>query len=153
MKSEKTKQGTNKTLLLAIIVVPLLVALGVVAGHYFTSSDQAEEDTVFAKEEEEVTVPLEEFLVNVNSSSGRSRYVRMEISLSSSEEDAEETINNNLAKVRDAVIYTLYSQTTESVFEEKDGSFALKQLLKERINETLGKEVIKEVYITNIVMQ
>lgn len=152
---EKKNNEINKNFLLAIFLIPVLVAVGVMAGHNFTSAEQAGGDVAFAKEEkeEEITVPLEEFLVNMNSSSGRSNYVRMEISLSSTEEEFETIVHTNLAKVRDAIIYDLYSRTSDSVFEEEKGMFALKNSLKNRINETLGEDLVKEVYITNIVMQ
>lgn len=156
MKKDNNSNGINKNILLAFILVPVLVAFGVVAGYYFTSADQAGGESVFAKEQEEkeaITVPLEEFLVNMKSSSGKMNYVRMEISLSGTSEDFEETVNANLAKVRDAVIHNMYSRTSDSIFEEKEGMFALKNSLKNRINETLGDEFVKEVYITNIVMQ
>lgn len=153
MKPENKKQGINKGMIVAMIFIPILVAIGVVAGYYFTSAEQNPDETVQAEEKEEITVPLEEFLVNMNSDAGRIRYVRLEMSLSSHEENIQEVIDVNLAKVRDAVIYTLYTQSSESVFEEKEGSFTLKNELKNRINETLGDELVHEVYITNIVMQ
>ncbi|WP_028273851.1 flagellar basal body-associated FliL family protein [Atopococcus tabaci] len=154
MKKENSN-GVNKNILLAVILIPVLVAVGVVAGYYFTSADQAGGESVFAKEEEKeaITVPLEEFLVNMKSSSGSMNYVRMEITLSGTSEEFEETVNANLAKVRDAVIHNMYLRTSDSIFEETEGMTALKNTLKDRINDTLGDDFVNEVYITNIVMQ
>lgn len=155
MNSEKESKRINKGTLLMFLFIPVLVAVGVIAGSYFTSTGMTEGDTVLAikENEEEFTVPLEEFLLNVRTENNINRYVRLEISLSTEQEESIEVIDSNLDKIRDTVIHAINTQSTDTIFEEQDGSVSLKNLLKERINQALGDEVIKDVYITNIVMQ
>lgn len=145
----------NRNVLLLIIAVPLLVAIGVIAGSYFTggSPQIVNGNNEDSQEIEEVTIPLDEFVLNLEPTSNVNRYVRMEISLSTTHEDGVTEINENLEKIRDKIIHTMSKQTAEAIFDDENGTFVLKDLLKKSINDVFDEELINEVYITNIVMQ
>lgn len=85
--------------------------------------------------------------------SSRSQFVKLELSLLSNHEEAQEIIETNIAQVRDSVIHVVHKKTRVDLFAEIDGSFAMKEELKTRINESLGQEIVDEVFITNILMQ
>lgn len=154
MSNEKNK-GFNKNILLGILVIPILVAVGVIIGGYYVKdnaqivSGSEEREEVF----EEVSVPLEEFVLNLEPTNNINRYIRFEVSLSSIKEDGEEIINSNLNKIRDEIIYTVSRQSVEDIFDDESGTIMLKDVLKKSINEALDDEVIHEVYITNIIVQ
>lgn len=154
MSNEKNK-GFNKNILLGILVIPILVAVGVIIGGYYVKdnaqivSGSEEREEVF----EEVSVPLEEFVLNLEPTNNINRYIRFEVSLSSTKEDGEEIINSNLNKIRDEIIYTVSRQSVEDIFDDESGTIMLKDVLKKSINEALDDEVIHEVYITNIIVQ
>lgn len=154
MSNEKNK-GFNKNILLGILVIPILVAVGVIIGGYYVKdnaqivSGSEEREEVF----EEVSVPLEEFVLNLEPTNNINRYIRFEVSLSSTKEDGEEIINSNLNKIRDEIIYTVSRQSVEDIFDDESGTIMLKNVLKKSINEALDDEVIHEVYITNIIVQ
>lgn len=150
----KDKKGFNKNILLVILAVPILVAIGVVAGNYLAndpqvvSGSETEEETF-----EEISVPLEEFVLNLEPTNNVSRYIRLELSLSSTKEDGEETINSSLDKIRDVIIHTVSRHSVEEIFDDETGTITLKDSLKKALNKAFEDEVIHEVYITNIVIQ
>lgn len=150
----KDKKGFNKNILLVIIAVPILVAIGVIAGNYLANDPQVvsgseNEEEIF----EEVSVPLEEFVLNLEPTNNVSRYIRLELSLSSTKEDGEGTINSSLDKIRDVIIHTVSRHSVEEIFDEETGTITLKESLKKALNKAFEDEVIHEVYITNIVIQ
>lgn len=152
---EKKKKGLNKNVIAMIFIIPLLVAIGVVAGTYFANAEtpligesKAEDEPI-----QEQTVLLEEFVLNLEPGNNTGRFVRLEVALSTTQEEGLETIESNLDKIRDVIIHTVGMQTIDELFSDQNGTLALKTLLKKSINDTLDEEIIYDVYITNIVMQ
>nr|WP_279633274.1 flagellar basal body-associated FliL family protein [Marinilactibacillus kalidii] len=97
---------------------------------------------------------MEEFLINVEDENGQNTaMVKLEVAVSSYEEDAELLINEDIAKVRDSVIYVVSNESIDSLLKREDDSFVLKQQITDRINQSFGKDIISEVYITNILTQ
>ena len=102
----------------------------------------------------DMAIPLDEFLVNVQGETARSQsIVRLEVTVTSTDNNAADRITRDMAKVRDAVIYVVSNQTTSTIMEEKDGDFLIKGRIKERINESLETELIEDVYVTNVLIQ
>ena len=102
----------------------------------------------------EMAIPLDEFLVNVQGETARSQsIVRLEVTVTSTDNNASDRITRDMAKVRDAVIYVVSNQTTSTIMEEKDGDFLIKDQIKEHINESLETELIEDVYVTNVLIQ
>lgn len=155
MNNDKKNKGFNKNILLGLLAVPILVAIGVIAGNYFASNSAQVVSGNEAEEEvfEEVTVPLEEFVLNLEPTNNVNRYIRLELSLSSRKEDGAETINSNLDKIRDIIIHTVSRQSVDNIFDEESGTITLKNSLKTELNNQFEDEVIYDVYITNIVVQ
>lgn len=151
----KDKKGINKNVLLIVLSIPLLVAFGVFAGSYLTGTNTQVVSGNEAKEtgHPEVTVPLEEFLLNLEPIDNVYNYMRLEVSLSSTQEDGEEKINANLDKIRDLIIYKVSRLTVDDIFHEDQGTQKLKELLRAAINELFGEDLIHDVYLTNIVVQ
>lgn len=151
----KEKKKINKNTILIFVSVPILVVIGVIAGNYFAHSDTQLIGSSEAQTEqiEEETVLLDEFILNLEPGNNTGRFVRMEVSLSTVQEDGVATIETNLDKIRDAIIHTMSTQTIEQLFNDENGTLALKNLLKTSINDNLDADVIYDVYIRNIVMQ
>lgn len=149
---KKEKKGFNKYIALIVIAVPLLVACGVIAGNYLANPDatKASEEEVAI---EEVTVPLDEFILNLEPTNNVNRYVRLEISLSTIDENGVEILEGSLHKIRDSIINTVSRQTVADIFDEEVGTSQLKDLLKETLNTELELEIVHQVYITNVVVQ
>lgn len=149
----KVRNGFNKNILMLIIAVPLLVAIGVIAGNYLANPELMASGNEEDEKIEEVTVPLEEFVLNLEPTNNVNRYVRMEISLSTTEENGVELIEGSLDKIRDSIINTVSRQTVGDIFDEEVGTSNLKDVLKESLNTEFEEELIHQVYITNVVVQ
>lgn len=153
MKNKKEKKGFNRSFLM-ILAIPILVAIGVLVRSYLDGStsifrgDEMEETAV-----PEVTVPLEEFLLNLEPSNNSHNYVRLEVSISSIHKDGEETINENVDKIRDSIIHTVSRLSIQDVYHEEAGTGKLKSILKESLNNLFDDPIVHDVYITNIIVQ
>lgn len=153
-----TKKRNTVTKIVTMIVVAVIV-LVVGMGIGMTVFGESGDDTFmsrFTSEETETehTVALDEFLVNISGESTRSKaIVRMELTVTSMNEEAEDIINQDIAKVRDAVIHVVAGQTDATILEEDEGEFIIKDLIRERINQSLNQDLIEDVYVTNILIQ
>lgn len=152
--NKKEKKVINSNLLL-VISIPLLVAIGVLAGSFVTGANSqiSGNSQVSAAQVKEQTVKLEEFLLNLESPKNNHNYIRLQVSLSSRLEGGEERINENLDKIRDNLIHTVSRLTVEDVYNDELGTQRLKELLKNSLNDLFEDPVIDDVYITNIVVQ
>lgn len=155
MKTEDKKEKQGSKRLLIIVVVLVAVVVGALVSFGVTSGKAAEIiENLSKKEEIETTVPLEEFLINLApEKSGQGNYLKIELSVYSTEEDAEEEINKNIPQIRDAVINVLRTKSADSVFQKEEDSLLLKKELIDQINKALDEPLISDVFITNIVMQ
>jgi flagellar protein FliL len=94
------------------------------------------------------------FLVNL-ADAEQSRYLRTVIELEQNYGSAAEfgnEIGNRRSQLRDIIIHTLGTKTSEDV-RTPEGREALKQELKERINSVLARGQIARVYFTEFAVQ
>ncbi|ALV22033.1 flagellar basal body-associated FliL family protein [Carnobacterium antarcticum] len=155
MEVQSTKDKEKKKWLKPLIIIVSALIIGGIVSFSITSGKvQAFVQRLGEEEKIETTVPLEEFLVNLSpGETGKGQYLKIELSVYSLEEDAQELIDKNIPQIRDAVISVLRTKTSDTVFQEEEGSLVLKKELISQINETLGNAVIRDVFITNIIMQ
>ena len=129
MAQNNEKESKKKVTKIVIAIVAAVVVLVVGMGIGITVFGSPNEESFISRftskaeaEASEISIPLEEFLVNVNSDSSRSQaMVRMEITVTSLNEDAADLITEDIAKVRDAVIHVISSQSADSMLEEVEG--------------------------------
>lgn len=152
--NKKERKGINSNLLL-VISIPLLVAIGVLAGSFITGANPqiVSGSQAPAAQVAEQTVTLEEFLLNLESPKNKHNYIRLQVSLSSRLEGGEDRINENLDKIRDNLIHTVSRLTVEDVYNDEVGTQKLKEILKKSLNDLFEDPIIDDVYITNIVVQ
>ncbi|EXJ22393.1 hypothetical protein ADIAL_1979 [Alkalibacterium sp. AK22] len=159
-REKKKKVGKILTfILLGGVLIVLGIGLGVTV---FDTDSNADADTnlwdrfSFNAEAEaaETAIPLEEFLVNVKGDSSRGHaIVRMEITVTSFDDQAKDVIAEDIAKVRDAVIHVVSGHSTQTILEEAEGEFIIKDEIRDRINRSLEEDLIEEVFVTNILIQ
>ncbi|MEZ4753956.1 MAG: flagellar basal body-associated FliL family protein [Bdellovibrionota bacterium] len=92
--------------------------------------------------------PLETFIVNL----ANEKYIRLQVQLEFTTRDIPRRFYSTLVPVRDGLITLLNSRTVEDL----SGSTAkdnLKQDIKNVVNETMRREMIKNVYFTQFVIQ
>lgn len=148
------KQNGPRIILIAIIIVALMIGGGTM-GALITTGKAKEWLASLNKEEvESILIPQEEFLVNLKSDDGSlDDFLKIEMSVETTDEDNEAVLIEKTAIVRDAIISVLRNKSTDTIFDEADGSLVIKQEIISKINQNLGSDVASELYITNIVMQ
>lgn len=152
---EKDEMKQKKTWLLPVFVILVTLIIGGVLSFGFTSGKVQAFVKDFGEEKDvETTVPLTEFLINLASEKNkREQFLKIELSVYSTEKDSQELIEAKMPQIRDAAISVLRKQTADTIFGADQELKGLKEALITQINQTLGKPIIKNVFITNIVMQ
>ena len=104
-------------------------------------------------EENKIIVPLESFIVNLLGKSRLSnRYLKVVMQLEISSEKDKDLIDKHKPQLRDAILLFLSNQTFDDV-KTVEGKLELKQSLLSRINNVLGRAIVKQVYFTEFVVQ
>ena len=157
--NEPEKKKTVRIIVIGIVVAVIVLVVGMGAGVllFGEPSETSRLARVISSDDEpatEIAIPLDEFIVNVKGETARRQsIVRMEITVTSLDDAAADIIASDIARVRDAVIHVVSRQSVSTIMEEKDGEFIVKDQIKDRINQSLGDELIENVYITNILVQ
>ncbi|QII81977.1 flagellar basal body-associated FliL family protein [Jeotgalibaca arthritidis] len=143
-----------KLIILALLVGVLAIGGGVIGS--MVSSGKIQE--FFNKEEEvvveKITVPFSEFLLNLKPvSANDNSYLRIEFSFLVTSAKDEEALLAEEAVVRDTVIAILREKTRATIFSEENGSLTVKEEIKAAINDVMGRDVVADIYVVNMVMQ
>ena len=148
------KQSIPKLVLIAVILMVLMVGGGMI-GSLMTNGLATESIANFNnKDAESILVPQEEFLVNLKSNDGSlDDFLKIEMSVETTDEDNGAILTEKAAIVRDAIISVLRNKSTANIFDESEGVLVIKQEIISKINQSLGSEIASDLYITNIVMQ
>ena len=110
--------------------------------------DEAKTSTPDSKKDQiSIVYPLKSFIVNLMGKSRLgNRYLKVIMQLEISFEEDKAAINKLKPQLRDSILLLLSNQTME-------GKLELKQALLSRVNDVLGKEVVKQIYFTEFVVQ
>lgn len=148
------KLSAPRLVLIALLLVALMIGGGMI-GSLITNGKAKEWVANFNKKEVElIIVPQEEFLVNLKSSDDNlDDFLKIEMSVETTDKEKEAILTEKSAIVRDAIISVLRNKSTDTIFEEAEGVLVIKQEIILKINQSLGSDVASELYITNIVMQ
>lgn len=157
-KVPKEKGNFNPMLLLPIMLV--LAVVGSVAGSVIMNKFFSPEKEVAAQkqsstiEEGQQIVALNEFLVNLaKGKSGEQQYMKITISLLVDDKKTSEEVTTNVAVVRDAVVNLLRQKKADDILGSVDSVTKLKEELKLAINHNYGKDIVRQVYVTDFVIQ
>lgn len=163
-EGEEPKPKKNKNMILIIIIAVAVIAGGTGAFFFFTKSGSkggaqgekghgAEEskDSKESKKDEGVMVPLDPFVVNLSDQTG-SRYLKVSLQLEVSGPLIVEKAKGRTAQLRDAIITLLTSKSSETLISP-EGKLQLKDEINIMANQILGNNSVKNVYLTDFVMQ
>ncbi len=152
---QKTKKKSNKIVILLALVLALAV-VSFFAYSYLTKS------FVFADESEEQPVvlqvcALEEFVVNLKNPSGSKssaskHYLKTKIALGFENDKDTEMLTEKQMQIRDVIIQTLRSKTTDEIMvvEKTDD---IKKELMENVNELFEPDLVLDIYIIDFLIQ
>ncbi len=152
-EEEASPKKSNKKMMLIIIIAVVAVALA--AGGFFLvpkfmggGSKEKKEET---KAEEGAMFSLDPFVVNLNDAGGP-KFLKVSIQLELSSPTLMEKAKQKSPQMRDAIITLLTSKTSESLFPP-EGKLQLKDEINARMNQIMGPNTVKNVYLTDFVMQ
>lgn len=154
---ETEQQPQKKKLSIKQIVIFACIILAVVGGGFFAYSkffahheggkESAKEDD--KKPKEQVLVPLEPLIVNLTD---KNRFIKLSLQLEIGDKKYEGLIKEKMPLMRDAIIMLITSKSFEAI-SGPDGKMMLKDEMLARLNQALGKEVINNVYFTELMVQ
>lgn len=155
MENETSKPKNKLKPILIAVVILLVLTIGTLLGVGFSTGKIQEVAATMFESSEEITVPLDQFLVNLTpGESNRDQYLQIELSIFSTQKDAEATLTERMPQVRDAVITVLRNKTSDSLYATtEDGTLVIKNEIKEKINQEIGTSLVSDIYITNVVTQ
>jgi flagellar protein FliL len=148
---QKPAKGKGKGILIIIGILVLALAGGAFAYVQLTGGKGKAEA---AKMEEKKTqksalVALDPFVMNL-SEQGRFLKVVMQFELVDAAD--QPMVNERTPQLRDAIITLVSSKSVDAV-SSPEGKFQLKDELLLRANQAVGKDVFKNLYFTEFVMQ
>jgi len=149
---ETTKKGFGMKKLIIIVVAALLLVGGGVFGYtmFFSGKDKGGE----AKKEEKsktkiAMMPLEPFILNL---AEHGRFLKLTIQFELSDATTQPMVNERIPQLRDSII-TLVSSKSADALSSPEGKFLLKDEILLRANQAIGRDVFKNLYFTEFVMQ
>lgn len=150
MAEEKKEKKSGKKFALIIVLLLIFAGGGTFGGvYYFMSRNVASNPVVI----EEAFVPVgEEIFVNLSDENAK-RYVKLNLSLSYDKrnKDLATEIEQKQVVIRDTAIF--YIKSCKAKDFEPANEARLKGDLIARINEKLTTGVLKDVYISDIIVQ
>lgn len=149
--AEKEKKGPNK-LIIIIVIMGLIMMIGAVT-MVFMATDMTVSDVIakFQKHEEYV-MPLESFVVNLDTEGGKATYLKTQMSLLYMEEDFGPVLTNKTSQIRDIIIKDLMEYKPADLLVN-GGLATAKVKLRASINAALGQDMVKEIYFTEFLVQ
>jgi len=155
--------GKGKKKLIIIIAAALVVLLGGGAAVYFlflkkdpppledTNEQAGMIQPVEDSSEFGPTVDIDEFIVNIISEDS-AHYVKASLSLEMTNEEVLEEANKRMPQIRDAVLLLIGNKTFEEL-QDLQGKRQVKAEIKNKINSFLKTGKVKNIFLTDFVVQ
>lgn len=152
-------------LMILIPIVAILAIAGSIVGTIVTNkfisppvvvSAEAQGGSVGSGKitEDQVIAPMEEFLVNLAQvEKEKPQYIRITLSLLTGGEKDSAELTQNVAVIRDSIVNTLRQKSSADILSGAEGIANLKSELRDSINQSYGKSIVVEVFITDFVIQ
>lgn len=151
-KEQGKKGGKKKLIIIAAVALIVLIGGGVFAYTMFFSGKNQSGDAQQKAEKSKVKtamMPLEPFILNL---AEHGRFLKLTIQLELSDAATQPTVTERIPQLRDAIITLVSSKSAESL-SSPEGKFLLKDEILLRANQAIGKDVFKNLYFTEFVMQ
>ncbi|MGE4400895.1 MAG: flagellar basal body-associated protein FliL [Desulfobulbus sp.] len=165
--AEEQKTSGKKKLIIIIAAVLILLLLGGGGAYYFLMYKPKQEELKRKQEEaskvaslikpvpEEADigpmVEIKEFVVNIIGED-TTHYVKASLSLELDKNNTQEEVNKRMPQIRDAILLLIGNKTFDEL-QDLQGKNQVKAELKSKINSFLKTGKIKNVYLTDFVVQ
>lgn len=147
----KTEKNNNLRLVIIILLVVVILLAGTI-GYYLVSGNQVLDVVGKINQEEEFTVLLNEFLVNLKFENNRKNYLKVQIALMYTDKKQTLLINSNTSKIRDVILFELRKHNADEILDG-EAMVELKKEIIQQLNVALEGNIIKDVYFTDLVIQ
>ncbi len=151
-EEQEPKKKKSKNMMLIIIIAVAVVIGGGGAFFFLTkSSGDKSHKKEEAKKEEGVMFALEPFVVNLSDQNGN-RFLKVSMQIEVAGPAVMESAKAKTPQIRDSIITLLTSKTSEELMSP-EGKLQLKDEINITANQILGDNSVKNVYLTEFVMQ
>lgn len=154
MSDEEEKPKRSPILIIGIVIVLIIIGAGL--AWFFLRGDitPAEEEKASVEKQvpEEITlVSVPQFLVNLSDPLGR-RFIKMTISIEAPNPQIAAKVEKQMFQIRDKIILLLSSKTYGDL-AALDSKIFLKNEIVERINQVIAPDTIRQIYISDMIIQ
>jgi flagellar FliL protein len=155
------KRSTSTLILLAIVAIMLGAGghigwTSLMKGKYQEKNEEprvSKSNSTSKEDETKMVFPLESFIVNLADNTGLGkRYLKVTLAMEVNEEDEKKMVEAHTAELRDTILLLLSSRSFKEI-STMDGKLELKQALLSRINQAIGRVVVRKLYFTEFVVQ
>lgn len=146
------KKGVSVSKVAIIVLLTLILLLTAAILFFVVNGNEIGGIIRVFETDGEYTMSLDEFIVNLKPEGNLRHYLKISMALMYTDEDQGSVIESNINKIRDTVISNIRSRTYSDILEDP-AALDFKEDVKTSINDTLELDIIKEIYITDIVVQ
>lgn len=150
-EEEEKKSKSNKVLIIGIICI---LILGAIAGAWFflgKNENNTDTSPQKATSEDITLVSVPQFLVNLSDPLGR-RFIKITISIEAPNKLVAAKVEKFMFQIRDKIILLLSSKTYGDL-AALDSKIYLKNEIVERINQVIAPDAIRQIYISDMIIQ
>lgn len=150
MSSEKI-QSTKINFIIALLLA-LVISLAFLVGFFMLRDNDSWDITKVFRNDEEHTMLLEEFVVNLKSDKGSKNYLKIQMALMYENEKDAKILSANTNKIRDIIIKQLRNKTAEEMLDI-DKTMEFKKEIINDINVSFKQNIVDDIYFTDLVIQ
>ncbi len=143
------KNGLLKLMLVLLVLV--LISTFILGYLLFTGNNKRSSNSILGGKKEQ-TIDLDDFVVNLKPEGSRKAYLKIKVAVMYDNPKKTKLVENNISKMRDIITNEFRSKTVEEI-QDVAKVDSLKNGIIENINKSIGEDVIKEIYLTDIVIQ
>ncbi|MBF0457059.1 MAG: flagellar basal body-associated FliL family protein [Nitrospirae bacterium] len=150
-KPQKKKLSIKQIVIFAVIILVLAGGGYFAYSKFFAHREAGKEAAKEAekKPKEQILIALEPLIVNLTD---KNRFIKLSLQLEIGDKKYEPLLKEKMPLMRDAIIMLITSKSFEAI-SGPDGKMMLKDEMLARLNQALGKEVINNVYFTELMVQ
>lgn len=153
-ENELQKEKKSKVKLIIIIAIVFILLIGSVIGYFLISGKSISDVMKSFQKEEEFTLVLDDFVVNLASEDeGPSKnYLKIQVAMMYTNSKHEVILMENESKIRDMIIEDLRKN---SALDMSSGEKVneIKSDICLHVNSALNEEIVKEVYFSDLLIQ
>ncbi len=151
---EPPQKKSGKKKLMIIIAGAIIICLGSAYFAYtMINSKQGKGDQSTSGKASETAkvelLALDPFVMNL---AEQGRFLKMSVQFELADKSYQPLVTDKIPQLRDAIIILVSSKSFESI-TQPEGKFQLKDEILLRANQAIGKDVFKNLYFTEFVMQ